>query len=434
MLLAQGPPGDIAAAPGLQLAPAQPESVPWPAPTETLPTLRQPTTDGTLTLAELESLAIANHPALRTADGQLRAERGRWVQVGLLPNPVIGYMGNEIGNEGSAGQQGGYVSQDFVTAGKLDLNRAVALRNVAMAEQRFAVIRLKLLTTVRSYYFETLAAERAVTLAQQLEQMSAHAVRTAELRLAAEEGSRAAVLQSQIERESVALLAQQAAGRLETARRRLWTLVGLSETQPQALDDGLQNPLPDLTWETMRSRLLAESPALAEARFAVDRARWAVARATAGRVPDVNVQGSVQYDDAARDTIAGVQISVPLPVFDRNQGAIAAACGELAAAQAGLDEQQLALENQLAAVLRDYLTARARVTKYAEVILPAARESRDMINGAYEQGELDYLQLLSAQRTYTEKHLAYLQDLATAWKTWAVLEGLLAGRLDGGTD
>jgi cobalt-zinc-cadmium efflux system outer membrane protein len=159
----------------------------------------------------------------------------------------------------------------------------------------------------------------------------------------------------------------------------------------------------------------------------VDRARWAVDRATAGRVPNVMAMAAVQKDNMTGYTVTNLQIGVPLPIFDRKQGDIAEACGDLVAARAALEQTQWRLEQRLAAALRDYLTARQRVNRYTDSILPATRESLTMFTQAYQQGELDYLQLITAQQTYTEKHLAYLQDLENAWRKWAEIDALLVG-------
>ena len=64
-------------------------------------------------------------------------------------------------------------------------------------------------------------------------------------------------------------------------------------------------------------------------------------------------------------------------------------------------------------------------------MLPVARESLDIINTGYQEGELDYLAVLSVQQTYAEKNLSYLQDLETAWKRWAEIDGLLVGHAVG---
>jgi cobalt-zinc-cadmium efflux system outer membrane protein len=184
----------------------------------------------------------------------------------------------------------------------------------------------------------------------------------------------------------------------------------------------------------MRERILAGSPELSELRYAVDRARWAIERASAGRVPNLSVEAGVTHDNVTDDTLANVQVSVPLPVFDRDQGAITQASGELAAAQAALDRKALQLEERLAAALRDYATARERTARYAEKVLPVARETLDITRKGYEAGELDFLQVLAVQQTFAEKNLSYLESLETAWKKWAEIDGLLAGRVSDETE
>lgn len=393
------------------------------------PSLEEQLASNRLTLAQIEDLATATHPALRAADARVRAARGNWLQVGLKPNPVIGYQGSEIGDEGRAGQQGGFISQEFVTAHKLGLNRAVAMREIASAEQEYQRTRLQVLTTARQRYFEALAAERAVALARQLTAMARQAVEVSDLRLKALEGTRSALLQSQIELDSITLLEQQAANRHEAAWRALTAVIGDPQTVPRLLDSGFDRPLPGFDWGPLLDQVLRENPQLVQLQIDVERARWSVARAVAGRVPNVEVQASAQFDYATEDPIAGLQISMPLPIYDRNQGAIAQANAELAAAQAALEENRLAVQQRLAAVLRDYDTARQRVSKYSESILPAARETLAMMVEGYEQGELEYLQVLTMQQTFAQKNIAYLADLESAWKNWAEIEGLLSGPL-----
>ena len=62
-----------------------------------------------LSLIDLEQIAVRSNPTLRQAQARVNAARGRWVQGGLRPNPVIGFSGSEIGNEGAAGQHGMFV-------------------------------------------------------------------------------------------------------------------------------------------------------------------------------------------------------------------------------------------------------------------------------------------------------------------------------------
>jgi cobalt-zinc-cadmium efflux system outer membrane protein len=396
-----------------------------------LPQVESPFADdqAMLTLSDAQSQAAASHPALREAEARVRAAHGNWVQVGLRPNPAIGYSADEIGDSGKAGMQGAFISQEFVTGGKLNLNRAIALREKATAEQRLQQVQLQVTTTVRKYYFEAVAAERAVALTRQLSEIATQSVTASQRLLEQQDVPRTALLQSQIESESATLHQQQATERYAAARRRLAIILGTPDQEPAKLEDVLARPLPDLDYAAIRDRILAESPELAELRFAVDRARWTVQRASAGRVPNVSAHTGVQYDSASQYTIANVQLSMPIPIFDRNQGAVAQACGELAAAQAALEARELAIAERLAVAMRDYTTARQRVARYTEKILPAAKETLDLVNLGYRQGELDYLQALSVQQTYAAKNLSYLADLTTAWKEWAEIDGFLVGEV-----
>jgi outer membrane protein, heavy metal efflux system len=281
---------------------------------------------------------------------------------------------------------------------------------------------------VRKLYFECLAADEALATAEQLSGIAAKFLDMSQKRHEiAKTLAEASVLQSEIESESTALLVEQAEQRRDAARRRLAAAIGSHDELPGNLEDVFARELPDLDFATIRDRILQDSPALAELRFAVDRARWAVQRASAGRVPNVNVQAGVQYDNAAQDTIANVQVSVPIPVRDRNQGAIAEACARLTAAQAALEARELGVQQQLTIALRDYNTAHERVKRYNDKIKPAAEKSLKYTNLGFEGNQVDYAQAYNVQQTYSAKSLSYVEDLETAWQQWAEIDGFLLG-------
>ena len=69
-----------------------------------------------LTLSELESMAVSQHPEIQQSLSTVNAARGQRHQVTRKYNPVAGYQAQEVGNEGKAGQQGVFYNQTFVTA------------------------------------------------------------------------------------------------------------------------------------------------------------------------------------------------------------------------------------------------------------------------------------------------------------------------------
>lgn len=118
-------------------------------------------------------------------------------------------------------------------------------------------------------------------------------------------------------------------------------------------------------------------------------------------------------------------MSIPVPIFNRNQGGIARADGELVAAREALSQRELDLRNRLAPVFEQYVNARTQAKRYQETILPAAEESLALVRKAYGVGESDYTALLTSQRTYAQTHLNYLDTVRALRVAEIEIDGLL---------
>jgi cobalt-zinc-cadmium efflux system outer membrane protein len=376
------------------------------------------------TLGHLEMLAHS-HPAIGEAAGKVRAARGQAIQAGLYPNPIFGYMGTEIGNEGSGGQQGGFLEQEYVTAGKLDYAQQAACWEVRRTEQELARVQLAVLTEVRVRFYETIIAQRAIKVVSDLKTNAEDGLKLTEDRKAAQEVSEVDVLQSRFEAEGARLLATQTETELVGARRRLEAaLGGVALAEVPITDDEIDEQAP-LIWEQAWLRVQSSSPQLAAAQVDIERARWELRRQMAGRIPNITIQGAVQDDHATGDTVAGVQIGMPLPIYNCNEGNIEAARGQLAAAQRAVGRLEAELQSKLADVFREYQTALQQSDRYRERMLPDADKALQLVRLAYGSGEVDYLRMLSAQQNYGRAHLQYLKTLEIVWTRRAQIEGLL---------
>jgi outer membrane protein, heavy metal efflux system len=378
-----------------------------------------------MTLAELEETAVGCNPTLTQAASRIEGARGRLVQAGLYPNPVAGYIGSEIGNEGRSGQQGGFVSQEIVTAGKLRIGWSVAEQEVRQAEWVWQSQRQRVLTDVRRSFYDVLVAQRAMELTEQLVRIGEEGVKSTEALMKAKEVARADVLQARIEAESARVLLERACNRHAAIWRNLAAVAGAGDMQPRPLAGDASDGLPILTWEDTYNRLLAESPQMAAARAGLARAQAALNRECAQRVPNLQLQGAVQYDNATQDTFATIQAGLPIPLFNRNQGNIRRAQADVITAQNEIQRLQLELQQRLASVFEQYTTARYQVEKYGQDILPNAKTSLDMANKGYQQGEYSYLFLLTAQRTYFQTNLIYLDALKELRTAATTIEGNL---------
>lgn len=378
-----------------------------------------------LTLPDLEQMALQNNPTLSQAQAAVQAARGIWEQVGLYPNPVIGYSGGEIGNDGRAGQQGGFVGQEFVTGGKLRLNRQAACQEVIRLQQELAAQQFRVLTDVQTSFYDVLVAQRTVDTTDRLVKIAEQGVQAAEALLKAKEASRADLLQARVEANTARILLENARNRHQGAWRRLAAVVAMPDMAPEQLAGNVEDTGPPLRWEDALSRVLSESPELAAAAAQVQAAQWVTQRARVEWVPNVGVQAIVQHDNASGDDIAGLQVALPLPLFNRNQGNIVAADARLVAAQRNVERVRLSLQRRLAEVFRRYASAGQQVEKYRGTILPDAKETLDLVKAGYQQGEFSYLNLLTVQRTYFQSNLAYLESLLQLKSAQVQIEGLL---------
>ena len=141
------------------------------------------------------------------------------------------------------------------------------------------------------------------------------------------------------------------------------------------------------------------------------RAEAVLCREIAARVPNVDMQVGVLYDNTTQDKIADIQVGFPLPLFNRNQGNIHKAQEEVVMARGEVRRVSLELQQKLAVAFEQYQNARFQVDKYAGDILPNAQASLNLATTGYREGQFDYVALLTAQRTFFQMNLAYVDAM-----------------------
>ena len=128
-----------------------------------------------LTLADLQQTALANSPVLRESAAKVDAARGEAIQAGACPNPVVGYEADTVNTIETSGYQGGFVTQKFITAGKLTLAQQAALMDVQAAELALRRAQISVASEVRRQCFAVLIAQQRVQYARALAKLSEEA-------------------------------------------------------------------------------------------------------------------------------------------------------------------------------------------------------------------------------------------------------------------
>eukprot|EP00913_Durusdinium_trenchii_P028377 g26605.t1 len=377
------------------------------------------------TLAELEQLALENHPATEVAAAAIVAADGGWEQAGLKPNPTIGYHATQIGNRDTTGQQGAYVAQRFITAGKLDLDQSVAAWGVQQSRDRFDIARRRVLNNVRLRFYDALVARRRLELTDELVRVGDALAASSRKLLEARQASENDVLQAEIEAENARILADNARNQNVEALKRLAVAVGRDALPNETLAGQLEDALPELKKEESLARILGASPELDVARSRVQQARWAIVRAEREWIPNVDAFVSARHNtiNPQHDNVVNVQVGIPLPVFDRNQGNIRKAHAEWVAAEHAVRRIELDLRDRFEVAFRRYANARQQVDRYSKRILPRSRKSLDLVKGGYEKRQVDYLTLLTTQRTYYRTSLALLDAVWELRRAAIEIEG-----------
>ncbi|CAN7399856.1 TolC family protein [Massilia sp. LjRoot122] len=382
-----------------------------------------PAANTPLTLDQAVEKALAANPGLRAAALDVAIAGGMRRQSALFPNPELSFV--REGTQRGTRTQTVQLSQVLELGGK----RSARIR-LADSEQRLAAgsldaARIDLRGDVTIAYFDALAAQERVRLAQASLDVATKATMAAAKRVAA--GRVSPVEQ---DRAGVA----QASSRLEFVEAEAKATVALyklaaywGDTSPP--QHSLFMPDLDLTPPPPLAELergLAQAPRVRRARLQIEREQAQVGLDRVQRIPDVTlIVGSKKDDEIGRSqTVVG--LSVPLPLFNRNQGALQASLARADKAQAEFDAERLRLHQALADAHQRAQLSREQVRSMREEILPAAQRVFDAAVTGFEAGKFGFLDVLDAQRTLLQIRTQYIQALYERYRAVADL-GRLAG-------
>lgn len=398
-----------------------------------------------LRLEDLEAMAVQGNPTLAQAEAAIRAAEGRRRQAGMFPNPIAGYFLEEFAfrSPGETMEHGAFIEQTIPLGGKLSKARRVFAREkdqvIILAEAQ----RLRVTNSIRVLYYETLGAQRLVELRDDLSQLAREAVEITKELSNVGQADRPDQLEIEIEAERSEIDFLRAQNDWLRSWRTLAAMVGDPQLVPARLADSPEEDLASLNEAQLQETLLSQSPDIRVAQAGVERARAVLARARAERVPDLFLRGGLGYNyerfEPVVPSIAGrrkgaegrLEVGVTVPIFNRNQGGIAAAEAELEIAERDLQRLQLVLRSRFASSFREYRNAQQMVERYRTQVVPRARQGYQMYLSSFRQMAAAYPQVLIAQRTLFQVEVEYARALIQLRQSAVGLRGFL---LEGGLD
>jgi len=360
-----------------------------------------------MSLADFESLAMENNPTIQALAATTQKADGFRTQVGLRPNPTVGYQGMQLADR-ATDQHTAFIEQEFVRGGKLELNRQVLNETLRAQLMELDAQRLRVVTDVRSKFYDALGAQTRAELISEFRSVAEKGLEIAKLRREALEGSEVDVLQSTIQKSEIDLAERQARVAFESAWRELAALTGTPDLVPTRLDGELPNQVERLDWNVLAAAIVSSSPEYGAAQARICRAEANLRRQGVQAIPNVTAQLAAGVDNATGSGMINLQVGAPIPVFNKNQGNIAAArAGHCRAVMDALRIEN-SIKARIGAVSKDYDSALAAVRQYADEILPSASQAMELAEIAYKAGETNFVQVLVARRTWFDSSLQYV--------------------------
>ncbi|MCI0603126.1 TolC family protein [bacterium] len=388
-----------------------------------------------ITLQQLEQLAVKNNPTVAQAEATLRAARGRLQQSGLYPNPVIGYIAEELAfrNPGSTSEHMFFAEQEILLGGKIGKAKKVFGSELRQAEILNEAQKTILLNAVRAAYYQVLGSQYQVEARQRLAKLAREAVQITSELFNVGAADQPDFLEAEIE----AYAAELAAAEAENERLHQWkglaAIIGNVDLPIQNVAGSLRpEMLQQLDGNQLLGSLLEKSPQVLIAQAQLQRAEAAVALAKARRVPDLRLRGGVGYNfEQFADTNEEVgwesfiEIGIPLPIFNRNQGNIAVAHAGVDRAKQELSRVRLSLTSQFSDVLTQYKNQKLKAERYSTDLLPRARKAYQLYLNSFRRMGAAYPQVLISQRNLYQLEVEYIDSVSRASFFATQLQGFL---------
>ncbi|NQV26107.1 MAG: TolC family protein [Rhodopirellula sp.] len=419
-------PSPLPPAPAAQIDDSE-TSLPQPSTLTPQPVLNSghSTLDSPATLDAFEQLALQNNPTLRMAEAEIEKERGNWTQVGLYPNPTVGYLRSDAASSGGGRSDGAFVQQTFITGGKLTLNREIEVFGIADVAFQQEAQRQRVLNDVRQRFYAALSVQEELKLADEIVALTREGVTASQRQFDAGEVPVSDVLQSEIQLQVFESSRDRARSNYRLAWQNLVDMVGIPDRVPEELAGDFPKEFAELDRDALWQQLVETSGLLRSSEAQVGVARKTLERQEVQPIPDVTVQVVGEVDHTNGASTVSTLLALPLPLFDRNQGNIYNAWHDAARAEQEVERTRLVLRDQFALTYRDYETARNESQRLASHILPRTKRNLELVTTGYQQGQFDLPRVLSARQTYFEMTMNWLTARSQAQHARMQLEGLL---------
>ena len=371
-----------------------------------------------LTLQAALDGALQASPELTAYAAETRARAAEVSQAARFINPELAI---EVANVAGSGDYGGFaaaettlqLSQQLELGNKRQLRRGLAEVEHNRAVRDLKVARTDLQARITRNFLALLNAQERLSLADEQVALATQTLAVVGEKIAAGRAPSVEKFRFQSALAEARLTREKAMLALTTARQTLASALGLEATTLGGVSGNL-TILPLLPAYSEIEARIGQSPEIARRRSESEAKRQELALARAHRLVDPTIDLGLRNFKDSGDNALIFGLSLPLPLFDRNQGNVQAATQRLAAAQAQEASGVLQSRASLAESWQSLATSSAEAQMLQEQIIPSAQQTFEAASYGYQSGKFGVLEVQDAQRTLFEVRERYLEVLTTA--------------------
>ncbi|WP_287719486.1 TolC family protein [Nitrosomonas sp.] len=373
---------------------------------------------GDLTLRQVLQLVLQNNPELSAF------------------NPEFSIEAEDINSSNSAIQKFATfrISQLIELGGKRPARVSVATLGQEVADQAYAAKRLEIIARTASAFIDVLENQAQVSVMDDTLHLVKVAMETVVKRVEAGKAPPMEAIRSKVALSTASIELEQARRSLSAARTKLALLWGEAEPRFDRVLGELESFVEIPEFDQLVKRL-EENPVVRQSLKNVAQREAMVELEKARKIPDITVDAGIRRYLGTDDTTAVVGMSIPIPIFNRNQG------NELEARQRlnkAMDERmsvELQLRTEFVRNYESLLAARNEIRVLHDAVLPGAQNAFEITNRGYQLGKFSFLEMLDAQRTFFQNRILYVRALANYQRLVNTIEQLIAAPLaDSATD
>lgn len=388
-----------------------------------------------LTLRDVLQLMLQNNPELASFFKEILAFEGTKLQASKFRNPEFAVEAEDINYSSPIIQRfvTFRISQLIELGGKRSARMDVASLGQELADKSYEVKRLELIARTANTFIDVLAGQERMRVAEETLQLTQKVVDSAFKRVESGKAPPIEETRSKVALSTANIELEQAKRDLVSARTQLSLLWGSTIPQFNKVLGDLESTVVIPAFEVLEQRILNNPVAQRSVRN-IEHRKAIIELEKSRRIPDVTLGGAVRRYFYSEDTTALLNLSIPIPVFDRNQGNLQEAYQRLNKARDEQAAAELLLRTELTRAYQALLAAQNEIKLLHDEVLPGARSAFEVANRGYELGRFSFLEMLDAQRALFQNRVLYVRALANYQRLINEIERLIAAPIDGLSD